>query len=136
MCWLQLGRSTRTLLTFVSRLREWCAGHDYAMSGLARAAKPFLLKIFLSNQHSHAQIMKMPGGYIVAAASTVEKELRAALKSRTNKAACAVVGQRLAERATAAGVPEVHWDRQQGQRYHGRRAEIMEALRAAGIKMA
>lgn len=95
--------------------------------------KPYLLKLFLSNQYAYAQIVRKPDGHIVAAASTIEKELRAALASKTDTAACETIGKLLAQRAVAAGVPEVHWDRKHGQQFHGRTKALIQSMQAHGV---
>ena len=88
------------------------------------------LAIFRSLNHIYAQVIDDGAGTTLAAASTVEKELRAAASSKSEEAA--VVGRLLAERAKAAGVERVVFDRA-GFRYHGRIKSLADAARNAGL---
>tara|TARA_B100000945_G_scaffold158149_1_gene127031 strand:- start:379 stop:732 length:354 start_codon:yes stop_codon:yes gene_type:complete len=89
------------------------------------------LSVFRSNRHISAQIIDDENGLTVAAASTSETELRDTTTS--NKDAASKVGTLLAERAQAAGVESVVFDRG-GNKYHGRVAALADAARAAGLK--
>ena len=89
------------------------------------------LSVFRSNRHISAQVIDDEAGRTVAAASTSEADLRGATTS--NKDAAAKVGQLVAERAKAAGVETVVFDRG-GNRYHGRVAALADAARDAGLK--
>ena len=73
------------------------------------------------------------GGQVLAAASTVQKDVCQGLESTCNKAAAAAVGSAIAEKAKAAGVEQVAFDRS-GFRYHGRVKELADAARAGGLK--
>ena len=84
-------------------------------------------------QHTYAQIIDASGGRVLAAASTVEAELRKALKSGGNVEAAKAVGKRIAERAVAAGVKQVAFDRS-GYRYHGRIKALADAARENGLE--
>jgi large subunit ribosomal protein L18 len=88
------------------------------------------LAIFRSLNHIYAQVIDDEGGRTIAAASTVEKDLREA--SGGNIAAAQKVGQLVAERALAAGVNNVVFDRG-GYVYHGRIKALTEAARTAGL---
>jgi large subunit ribosomal protein L18 len=70
---------------------------------------------------------------VIAAASTVQKDLRSGLTSTSNKDAAKAVGKAVAEKAVAAGVTDVAFDRS-GYRYHGRIAELADAARESGLK--
>ena len=70
---------------------------------------------------------------VLAAASTVQKAVAGDLKGTKNKAAAAAVGKAVAEKAKAAGVENVAFDRS-GFRYHGRIAALADAAREAGLK--
>ena len=89
------------------------------------------LSVFRSNRHISAQIIDDENGLTVAAASTSATDLRATTTS--NKDAASKVGTLLAERAQAAGVESVVFDRG-GNKYHGRVAALADAARAAGLK--
>jgi large subunit ribosomal protein L18 len=88
------------------------------------------LAVFRSLNHIYAQVIDDASGRTLVAASTAEKELKG---SKTNKSEeAAVVGRLLAERAKAAGVERVVFDRA-GFRYHGRIKSLAEAARGAGL---
>ena len=78
-------------------------------------------------------IFSADGTQVVAAASTVDKDLRTALANGGNTSAAAAVGKRVAEKAIKAGVQAVAFDRA-GYRYHGRVKALAEAAREAGLK--
>ena len=93
------------------------------------AARP-RLAVFRSNTHIYAQVIDDATGRTLAAASTVEKELRGSKSTKTEEAA--VVGRLVAERSRAAGVERVVFDRA-GFRYHGRIKSLADAAREAGL---
>ncbi|PRW59382.1 50S ribosomal L18 [Chlorella sorokiniana] len=108
------------------------------MGGLP-VPKPFHLKMFFSNKNVVAQIVRMADGHIVAAASTHEAVAKEALKaagtSTSCKEAARAIGESLAQRAKDAGLEGVHWRRRHGESYSGKRKELIEALRAAGMPL-
>jgi len=83
-------------------------------------------------RHIYAQVIDSDTGQVVAAASTLTKELRTTLKATGNSAAAAAVGKLIAERAKAAGVERVAFDRS-GFVYHGRVKALADAAREAGL---
>ena len=89
------------------------------------------LAVYRSNKHIHAQIIDDAAGRTLAAASTLEPTLRSSATS--NCEAAVAVGRLLAERAKAAGVNAVIFDRG-GFLYHGRVAALAEAAREAGLE--
>ncbi len=91
------------------------------------------LAVFRSNKHISAQVIDDRSGRTLAAASTVEASLRSA-GATGNKTAAAAVGRLVAERAKAAGVTSVVFDRG-GFQYHGRVAAVAEAAREAGLEL-
>ena len=91
------------------------------------------LVVSRSNCHIYAQIVAPTGDKVLASASTLEAEVRKDVKNGGNKAAAAVVGKRIAERAKAAGVETVAFDRS-GYRYHGRVQALADAAREHGLK--
>jgi large subunit ribosomal protein L18 len=103
-----------------SRLRLRLAGD---------AARP-RLAVFRSLNHIYAQVIDDASGRTLAAASSLEPELRSG--SGTKSADAAVVGRLVAERAKAAGVGQVVFDRA-GNRYHGRIKSLADAAREAGL---
>jgi large subunit ribosomal protein L18 len=88
------------------------------------------LAVFRSLNHIYAQVIDDASGRTLAAASTVEKELRSSKQTKTDEAR--VVGRLVAERARAAGVERVVFDRA-GFRYHGRIKSLADAAREAGL---
>ena len=91
------------------------------------------LTVHRTNVHIYAQITSPGGDKVLASASSVEKELRAKMKTGSSKKAAEVVGQRIAEKAKAAGIEKVAFDRA-GYRYHGRVKALAEAARSGGLK--
>ena len=91
------------------------------------------LTVHRSGQHIYAQVISAEGGEVIAAASTVQKDLREGLEGTNNKAAAAAVGKAVAERAVAKGVDKVAFDRS-GYQYHGRVKELADAAREGGLK--
>jgi large subunit ribosomal protein L18 len=91
------------------------------------------LSIHRTPRHIYAQIIAADGGTVLASASTVEKDVRKGTKSTGNIAAAAIVGARIAEKAKAAGIDTVAFDRS-GFRYHGRVMALADAAREAGLK--
>ena len=90
------------------------------------------LCVFRTNSHIYAQIISAEGDKVLAAASTVEAEVRGSLKSGGNTEAAVVVGKRIAEKAKAAGIEKVAFDRS-GFQYHGRVKALAEAARENGL---
>ena len=86
-----------------------------------------------SNSHIYAQIVAPTGDKVLVSASTLEADVRKDLKNGGNKAAAAVIGKRIAERAKAAGIEAVAFDRA-GFRFHGRVKALAEAAREAGLE--
>lgn len=91
------------------------------------------LTIHRTPRHMYAQIIGPDGGTVVAAASTLQKDVREALDGTGNIAAAAVVGRSIAEKAKAAGVTRVAFDRS-GFQYHGRVKALAEAARENGLE--
>jgi large subunit ribosomal protein L18 len=92
------------------------------------------LSVHRSSQHIYAQVFSEDGTKVVASASTVEAEVRKELNGNGgNAAAAALVGKRIAEKAKAAGIEAVAFDRS-GFRYHGRVKALADAAREAGLK--
>lgn len=83
-------------------------------------------------RHIYAQIIASDNGRVLASASTLTKELRASLQKTGNKEAAAAVGKLIAEKAKAAGIESVAFDRS-GFVYHGRVKALADAAREAGL---
>jgi len=91
------------------------------------------LMVHRTNLHIYAQVIDASGGKVIASASTLEKDVRASHPNGAKKEAAAVVGKRIAEKAKAAGVTEVAFDRA-GFSYHGRVKALADAAREGGLK--
>jgi large subunit ribosomal protein L18 len=92
------------------------------------------LSVFRSSKHIYAQVIDDAKGHTLAAASSLEKELKSTLKTGADKAAASAVGKLLAERAKKAGVEQVVFDRG-GYRYHGRIRALADGAREAGLNL-
>jgi large subunit ribosomal protein L18 len=91
------------------------------------------LTVFRSNLHIYANVISDDGTKVLASASTAEKEVRAEMAKGGNVAAASLIGKRIAEKAKAAGVEKVAFDRA-GFAYHGRVKALAEAAREAGLQ--
>jgi large subunit ribosomal protein L18 len=90
------------------------------------------LSVFRSGKHIYAQVIDDGVGRTLAAASSLEKPMRESLKTGADKAAATAVGKLVAERALAAGVTEVVFDRG-SYLYHGRVKALADAARESGL---
>jgi large subunit ribosomal protein L18 len=90
------------------------------------------LSVFRSGRHIYGQIIDDAAGRTLAAASSLDKDLRAALRTGADTEAAKRVGLLLAERAKAAGVEQVVFDRG-GYRFHGRVQALAEGAREGGL---
>jgi large subunit ribosomal protein L18 len=90
------------------------------------------LSVFRSNQHIYAQVIDDRVGRTLAAASSLEPEMRAQADSLKGAAMAQRIGALVAERAKAAGVDRVVFDRG-GYRYHGKIKALADAAREAGL---
>jgi len=91
------------------------------------------LTVFRSNLHIYANVISDDGTKVLASASTAEKEIRAQVGNGGNVAAATLIGKRIAEKAKAAGIEKVAFDRA-GFAYHGRVKALAEAAREAGLQ--
>jgi len=91
------------------------------------------LVVFRSLKHIYAQVIEPNGSGVVAAASTLQSDIKAGVKYTGNSDAAMVVGKMIAERAKAAGVTKVAFDRS-GFRYHGRVKALADAARESGLE--
>jgi len=119
---------------------------DKTLSRLRRARQTRLkirelrtrrLTVHRTNTHIYASIVDAGGDKVLVSASTLEQDVRAQLAGKQgrggNAGAAALVGRRLAEKALAAGIDSVAFDRS-GYRFHGRVKALAEAAREAGLK--
>ena len=95
--------------------------------------KAVRLTVHRSNLHIYAQVIDTDGRKVLAAASTMEPEVRQAMKYGGNVKAAVEVGKRIAEKAKKLGIEKVAFDRG-GYKFHGRVKALAEAARAAGLK--
>lgn len=89
------------------------------------------LSVYRSSQHIYAQVISADGAKVLASASTLDKELRDGATGNVD--AAKKVGQLVAERAKAAGVTRVAFDRS-GFKYHGRVKALADAAREGGLE--
>ena len=90
------------------------------------------LSVHRTNTHIYAQIIAETGDKVLASASTLEADVRKKLKNGGNIDAAVVIGKRIAEKAKAAGVTTVAFDRS-GYKYHGRIKALADAARENGL---
>ena len=98
------------------------------------------LSVYRTNLHIYASVISDDGATVLASASTAEKEVRKELAGDSkiagkggNVSAAAIIGKRIAEKAKAAGIDKVAFDRA-GFAYHGRIKALAEAAREAGLQ--
>ena len=91
------------------------------------------LSVHRTSKHIYAQLIDDERGHTVAAASSLEKDMKGKLKTGADKAAASAVGKLLAERATKAGIKAVVFDRG-GYKYHGRIKALADGAREGGLK--
>jgi large subunit ribosomal protein L18 len=97
-----------------------------------RELKAMRLSVHRTPQHIYAQIFDV-NSKVLASASTLQKEVREGLKSTGNTSAAAAVGKAIAEKAKAAGIKQVAFDRS-GFKYHGRIKALADAARENGLE--
>ena len=91
------------------------------------------LSVLRTGQHVYAQLFSADGSKVLAAANTTQADVRDGLKNGKNAEAAAKVGRAIAEKAKAAGIQAVAFDRS-GYRYHGRIKALAEAAREGGLQ--
>lgn len=90
------------------------------------------LSVHRSNSHIYAQVIDATGSKVLASASSLEVDVRGQVANGGNVSAAALVGKRIAEKAKAAGVEKVAFDRS-GFNYHGRVKALADAARENGL---
>lgn len=93
----------------------------------------YRLCIHKTPRHTYAQVIEPVESKVVASASTVEADVRKALKNTANIEAASTIGTLIAERARASGVTAVAFDRS-GNKYHGRVKALADAARENGLQ--
>ena len=91
------------------------------------------LSVLRTGQHLYAQVFTADGSQVLAAASTVQADVKDGLKNGKNADAAIKVGKAIAEKAKAAGVEKVAFDRS-GYRFHGRIKALADAAREGGLQ--
>jgi large subunit ribosomal protein L18 len=91
------------------------------------------LSVHRTPKHIYAQVIAPNGSEVIASASTVQADLKSGVKYTGNVDAAAAVGKAIAEKAKAAGITEVAFDRS-GFKYHGRVKALADAAREAGLQ--
>jgi large subunit ribosomal protein L18 len=91
------------------------------------------LTVLRTGQHLYAQVFTADGSKVLAAASTTQADVKDGLKNGKNAEAAAKVGRAIAEKAKAAGVEKVAFDRS-GYRFHGRIKALADAAREGGLQ--
>jgi large subunit ribosomal protein L18 len=120
----------KTNPTYVARKRR----HERVRKTLSGTSARPRLNVFRSLSHIYAQVIDDTTGHTLVSASSLEKEISSLNGSETTKTKRAIaVGKLVAERALAAGITEVVFDRG-GYKYHGRVKALADASREAGLK--
>ena len=91
------------------------------------------LSVLRTGPHLYAQLFSADGSKVIAAANTLQADVKEGLKNGKNSDAAARVGKVIAERAVAAGILKIAFDRS-GYRYHGRIKALADAAREAGLQ--
>jgi large subunit ribosomal protein L18 len=107
--------------------------HRRIRTKLSGTAERPRLNVFRSLEHIYAQVIDDEAGRTIASASTVDKQLRTEIDGKTKKEQATIIGKAVAERAKAAGVETVVFDRG-GYLYHGRIQALAEGAREGGLK--
>jgi len=107
--------------------------HDRVRLTVSGTAERPRLCVYRSLEHIYAQVIDDRAGRTLVSASTADKETKKNLKGGGNVAAAKVVGKAIADRAKAAGVSKVVFDRG-GYKYHGRVKALADAAREAGLQ--
>ena len=107
--------------------------HDRVRMTVSGTSERPRLCVYRSLDHIYAQVIDDRAGKTLVSASTADKETKKSLKGGGNVAAAKVVGKAIADRAKAAGVSKVVFDRG-GYKYHGRVKALADAAREAGLQ--
>jgi len=91
------------------------------------------LCVYRTSQHIYAQLISANGSEVIASSSTVQADIKKEISHTGNKAAAAAVGKTIAEKAKAAGVTKVAFDRS-GFKYHGRVQQLADSARENGLE--
>lgn len=122
--------STKNKTTLLRHRRHWRARERHNLKGSTERPR---LNVFRSTKHIFVQVIDDSTGHTVASASTLDTTIRAQAKELNKVEESKRVGKLIAERAQAAGIKQVVFDRG-GFRYHGRVKALAEASREAGLE--
>ena len=123
-----MSSSTQRKVVQVRRLRR----QRHVRNKMTGTVERPRLAVFRSSKHIYAQVVNDLTGATLVSASTVEPDVKAESAYGGNKAAAAVVGRVVAERAKKAGIDKVCFDRR-SYKYHGRVQALADAAREAGL---
>ena len=121
------------MITPIDRSKERLRIHRRIRAKITGDTSRPRLCVFRSLKYMYAQVIDDSRGTTLAAASTVEKEIKSSLKNTGNMEASKLLGKKIAERARAKGIETVVFDRG-GYLYHGRVKAVAEAARESGLK--
>jgi len=121
------------MITPIDRSRERQRIHKRIRAKIAGVTSRPRLCVFRSLKNMYAQVIDDSQGKTLAAASTMEKDIKGNLKNTGNMEASKLLGKKIAERAKAQGIETVVFDRG-GYLYHGRVKAVAEAARESGLK--
>lgn len=121
------------MITSIDRSRERHRIHKRIRAKISGSSSRPRLCVFRSLKNMYAQVIDDSDGKTLAAASTVEKDIKSDLKNTGNVEASKLLGKKIAERAKAQGIETVVFDRG-GYLYHGRVKAVAEAARETGLK--
>jgi large subunit ribosomal protein L18 len=116
----------------IANKQKWRRANRVRKTIRGDAARP-RLSVHRSNKHIYCQVIDDEAGKTIASASTRDKDLASQVKYGGNREAAKLIGQTIAQRATAAGVKQIQFDRG-SFRYHGRLAELADAAREGGLE--
>lgn len=125
-----MAGSTKNKSSLLRQRRHWRARERHTLQGTA--ARP-RLNVFRSTKHIFVQLIDDARGHTLASASTLDSTIRAQAKELSKVEEAKRVGKLIAERAQAAGIKQVVFDRG-GFRYHGRVKALADASREAGLE--
>lgn len=120
-------------MKLAKRVKKRRERRAHRVRNVSRATGRVRLSVFRSNKHIYAQIIDDAAGRTLVSASTVEKALGGAGTTGGSREDAEKVGAALGQRALAAGISEVSFDRG-SYKYHGRVAALAEAARKAGLQ--
>jgi large subunit ribosomal protein L18 len=121
------------MITSIDRSKERHRIHKRIRAKISGSSSRPRLCVFRSLKNMYAQVIDDSDGKTLAAASTVEKDIKSDLKNTGNVEASKLLGKKIAERAKAQGIETVVFDRG-GYLYHGRVKAVAEAARETGLK--